>query len=499
MAAAAAAAAVAVARGGGIGELRIDVRRHATYCAATLTLPVGGDAKLRAEYTSADAQRMTLVYFSVAALDVLGVLGEVVDAAAAAAICDWIYTCQVPRGARLLPATTDSSPPLLFRGFDGGSFAGWTGTAPDGTCNTCLSGNVAMSYAAVATLLLLGDDLSRLDTAAIAATLATLQLPDGNVRTHGPGAEADARFVYSAVVLATLLRLPRTALDFDAAARFLAACQAPDGGFGLVPGNEGHGGSTYCAVAALALIDTYFPSPAAAAPFAATPAGALARRWCCWRQRDMGLSDDATLCGAARRVALDSLRASRPVGVASAAAVAAPAPATTAATSASDSSSGGAVGGAGSAVPVAAAADAAATAAGPESDSDSSDGSGDGSDRDDALPPEVRVALAGPGGITGRPGKPSDSCYSFWIGGSLAALGVPVAATFDGASLASFLSSCQFPKGGFGKDCEAYPDPMHTYYALAGLSLAGHPQLQPIDAALGLSTRAVAAWRAAAT
>jgi geranylgeranyl transferase type-1 subunit beta len=45
--------------------------------------------------------------------------------------------------------------------------------------------------------------------------------------------------------------------------------------------------------------------------------------------------------------------------------------------------------------------------------------------------------------------------------------------------------------GGFGKDAESYPDPMHTYYALAGLALTGCPGLQPLDPTLSISARAV--------
>jgi hypothetical protein len=78
-----------------------------------------------------------------------------------------------------------------------------------------------------------------------------------------------------------------------------------------------------------------------------------------------------------------------------------------------------------------------------------------------------------PGGIQGRPGKPGDSCYTFWIGCSAALLGAaPLAAWYHAEGLADFLFRCQYEeRGGFGKDPEATSDPMHTYYSLAGLAL----------------------------
>lgn len=93
-------------------------------------------------------------------------------------------------------------------------------------------------------------------------------------------------------------------------------------------------------------------------------------------------------------------------------------------------------------------------------------------------------------GFQGRPGKVEDTCYSFWIGASLALLGAPHMLHAD--ALCSFCSSCQFAMGGIAKHADAYPDVLHTYYGLCGLALAGQPGLQRIDPRLGITARASA-------
>ena len=129
---------------------------------------------------------------------------------------------------------------------------------------------------------------------------------------------------------------------------------------------------------------------------------------------------------------------------------------------------------------------------------------GDGADEDEEpLTLGERVEVAGPGGINGRPGKPGDTCYAFWIGASLTLCGIDPAGAWDTAGLAGFLARCQFPGlGGFGKDCEAYSDPMHTYYGVAGAALAGIGaagsfatfRTTPVEPALSITHRALAAW-----
>jgi geranylgeranyl transferase type-1 subunit beta len=83
-------------------------------------------------------------------------------------------------------------------------------------------------------------------------------------------------------------------------------------------------------------------------------------------------------------------------------------------------------------------------------------------------------------GFNGRPNKLVDACYSFWVGSTLALLGATE--LVDRRALRAFLLLCESTTtGGFGKDPEAHPDPLHSYMSLAGLSLQGEPGVAPLD------------------
>ena len=92
------------------------------------------------------------------------------------------------------------------------------------------------------------------------------------------------------------------------------------------------------------------------------------------------------------------------------------------------------------------------------------------------------------GGFQGRPNKDEDTCYSFWIGATLAMLGA--GALTDGPALGCFASCCQGPRGGISKQAGAHPDVLHSYFAIAGLSLVGYPGLRPLDPRIGITLRA---------
>ena len=73
-------------------------------------------------------------------------------------------------------------------------------------------------------------------------------------------------------------------------------------------------------------------------------------------------------------------------------------------------------------------------------------------------------------GMQGRPNKKEDTCYSYWIGGTLHLLGE--SRLLNGRALREYVLSCQSPYGGFGKTVGAMPDLLHSYYSLAWLSLS---------------------------
>ena len=73
-------------------------------------------------------------------------------------------------------------------------------------------------------------------------------------------------------------------------------------------------------------------------------------------------------------------------------------------------------------------------------------------------------------GMAGRPNKLEDTCYSFWIGGTLHLLSQ--SHLLDGWALREYVLTCQSPYGGFGKVVGAMPDLLHSFYSLAWLALS---------------------------
>jgi protein farnesyltransferase subunit beta len=76
---------------------------------------------------------------------------------------------------------------------------------------------------------------------------------EGGFRMHDDG-EIDVRATYCLVSVARLLRIDLTLWQHPSIPAFVARCQTHEGGFGGLPFAEAHGGYTFCAVAALALL-----------------------------------------------------------------------------------------------------------------------------------------------------------------------------------------------------------------------------------------------------
>lgn len=356
------------------------VSAHVRYCSALLGL---GGAVLPEEALSADAHRASLVYFAAASLDILGAVPSL-PAASRAATIHWLL-----------------SVPLYSFTKDYGANSELSGYARE-NLHPSLPPSPAMIYASLATLAILGEDaaLAHVDASSVRAVLRATQCTDGGVRA-AVGAEADVRFVYSAAAARALLdasgdfssgHCSSHDLDVAAASQYIARCQTYEGGFALTPGSEAHGGSTYCALAALALFASdkrgTGNAVAAATLHAAAPA---AHRWLCARQ----------------------------------------------------------------------------------------------------------LSAAAGGGMSGRANKPADACYAFWVGAALSLLATPSCGGFPASAAAApplhaALLACQHARpGGFSREPDAEPDPLHTHYALAGLALSGLPGLRAVDPLLGI-TRAAA-------
>lgn len=92
------------------------------------------------------------------------------------------------------------------------------------------------------------------------------------------------------------------------------------------------------------------------------------------------------------------------------------------------------------------------------------------------------------GGFNGRENKLSDTCYSWWCTGSLYIMDPESVNLVDIEKATEYLLNRTQNSlfGGFGRDPEATPDPLHSYLALASLSIWNHKKydLQEVDPVL---------------
>ncbi len=94
-----------------------------------------------------------------------------------------------------------------------------------------------------------------IDHAGIKSFLWSVREPNGAFRMHVDG-ELDVRGAYCAVVVGRLSGISPNNKVFENTANWIAECQTYEGGFGGTPNLEAHGGYSFCAAAALALLGT---------------------------------------------------------------------------------------------------------------------------------------------------------------------------------------------------------------------------------------------------
>jgi geranylgeranyl transferase type-1 subunit beta len=207
-----------------------DRERHIKYFAHHLV-------QLPFPYSSLDTNRLTLVHFAAHALEMLGVWDDEVQVEQLGlnkqVIIDWIYNLQIV-------GTSSGSSEAAAAGFTGGTFLGIPFHQDATTCATCIShdyhfGHIAMTYTAIATLALLGDDLSRLHKPEIIAALQTLQGDNGSFQCIPLGSEQDTRFLFCACAISYMLQ-DWSAVNIDKACQYIQACRSFDGGIALLPG-----------------------------------------------------------------------------------------------------------------------------------------------------------------------------------------------------------------------------------------------------------------------
>jgi protein farnesyltransferase subunit beta len=211
---------------------RLQHECHTAYLRAALEGAMG------AECSGYDSSRVWLVYWCLQALDLLGQAHGGKGMVATLERCtDFLGRCQHPEG-----------------GFGGGPGQ---------------QAHAASTYAAVGACLIIGTPRAlalthRPNLAAFFARLKRAVLPLGataaaacafavtaDAAAHG---EHDTRGTYTVLAAAAAMGILTPALT-EGCREFLVACQSPEGGFGGEAGNEAHGGYTYCALAALAVVE----------------------------------------------------------------------------------------------------------------------------------------------------------------------------------------------------------------------------------------------------
>lgn len=115
--------------------------------------------------------------------------------------------------------------------------------------------HLATTYAAVNALITLDDEeaLESIDRLKLLMFFHKVKQSDGSFAMHEDG-EIDSRATYCALATLRVLNINDPRLLEDVA-DWLLSCQTYEGGFGATPGNEAHGGYTFCCVASLCLIN----------------------------------------------------------------------------------------------------------------------------------------------------------------------------------------------------------------------------------------------------
>ncbi|XP_055554565.1 geranylgeranyl transferase type-1 subunit beta isoform X2 [Falco cherrug] len=219
-------------------------------------------------YSTLETSRLTIAFFALSGLDMLDSL----DVVNKDDIIEWIYSLQV------LPTEDRSN--LNRCGFRGSSYLGmpFNPSKGLGIFHPYDSGHIAMTYTGLSCLVILGDDLSRVNKDAILAGLRALQLEDGSFCAVLEGSENDMRFVYCASCICYMLD-NWSGMDMKKAIGYIRGSMSYDNGLAQGAGLESHGGSTFCGIASLYLMGKLEEV------FSEKELNRI-RRWCVMRQQD---------------------------------------------------------------------------------------------------------------------------------------------------------------------------------------------------------------------
>lgn len=119
--------------------------------------------------------------------------------------------------------------------------------------------HLAPTYAAVNALAIVGtpEAYETMDKNSLKQFFMLVREENGAYKMHD-GGEVDVRGAYCAISVAKLVNISPEdeQVLFKNTAHWIAACQTYEGGFGGAPGLEAHGGYSFCAAAALAMLGT---------------------------------------------------------------------------------------------------------------------------------------------------------------------------------------------------------------------------------------------------
>ncbi|XP_009468583.1 PREDICTED: geranylgeranyl transferase type-1 subunit beta-like, partial [Nipponia nippon] len=176
-----------------------------------------------------EKDRLTIAFFALSGLDMLDSL----DVVNKNDIIEWIYSLQV------LP--TEDSSNLNRCGFRGSSYLGmpFNPSKGPGMSHPYDSGHIAMTYTGLSCLVILGDDLSRVNKDALLAGLRALQLEDGSFCAVLEGSENDMRFVYCASCICYMLD-NWSGMDTKKAVDYIRRSMSYDNGLAQGAGLESH-------------------------------------------------------------------------------------------------------------------------------------------------------------------------------------------------------------------------------------------------------------------
>lgn len=205
---------------------------------------LAGLGHLNQNYVSLDASRPWLCYWIVHSIETIGSATQL-PAEQVEEIVDFLRRCQHK----------------LDGGFCGGPYPGQ-------------AAHLAPTYAAINALVTLGTEeaFRAIDRPSLHRFLLSMKRPDGgfcmhddgecDVRRSGPdppvggsrgGCVRQVRGAYTAVAVASLCNVLDERLK-TGTAEWIQRCQTYEGGIGATPGEEAHGGYTFCGLAAMVLL-----------------------------------------------------------------------------------------------------------------------------------------------------------------------------------------------------------------------------------------------------